>query len=66
LATEVNVENIKESTGATIIGDLIGKKINIMAGENKGRAVLRIASEPVPVVLLGNELRLGLCNKSGA
>ena len=47
LAAKVNVESIKASTGATTIGDLIGKKIKIIVGEHKGRAVLRIDPQPV-------------------
>ena len=47
LSARADVESLKASTSAHTTGDLIGKRITIKVGEHKGKAVLRINSEPV-------------------
>jgi len=48
LSSHVDVESIKSATGATTVGDIIGKRIRITIGEHKHQAVLRINPQPVP------------------
>jgi len=47
LAARVNVEALASATGARTIGEAIGKKIKIVIGQHKGKAVLRIDPQPV-------------------
>lgn len=42
LSAGVDVQSLKSTTGALTIADVIGKRITIMVGEHKHKAVLRI------------------------
>jgi hypothetical protein len=41
-----NVSALKAATGASTIGDLIGKRVTILIGEHRKKPVLRISPEP--------------------
>jgi hypothetical protein len=43
LAARENTRNLKAATGAHCVGDLIGKRVTIVIGQHKGKAVLRIS-----------------------
>lgn len=47
LSAGIDVESLKTSTGAGTVGELIDKKIKIIVGQHKGKAVLRIDQQPV-------------------
>jgi hypothetical protein len=47
LASRVDVDSLKKSTGVRTMGELVGKKILIKLGEHKKNIVLRISPEPV-------------------
>jgi len=47
LSAMIDVKSLKSSTGATTVGELIGKQIRIYVGQFKKKAVLRIDPEPV-------------------
>jgi hypothetical protein len=41
-----NVAALKAATGASTVGDLIGKRVTIIVGEHRKKPVLRISPEP--------------------
>lgn len=47
LSAGADVQSLKSATGAQTVGESIGKKIKIMIGEHRKKAVLRIDPNPV-------------------
>ncbi len=48
LSAKVDKDSIKSATGASTIGELLGKQIVIQLDEYKKESVLRISPQPVP------------------
>lgn len=46
LSAQVDIQSLKSATGAKTAGELIDKRIVIMTGEHKRKAVLRISAMP--------------------
>jgi len=46
LSSGVDVKSLKSSTGARLVGEVIGKQITIHVGEFKQKPILRIDSNP--------------------
>ena len=46
VSSKVDVQSLKSATGASTVGELIGKRIVILVAEHKGKAVLRISPMP--------------------
>jgi hypothetical protein len=46
LSAQVDVQSLKSATKAETIAEVIGKKIIILVGEHRGKAVLRISAMP--------------------
>ena len=46
LSAQVDVQSLKSATGGATIAEVIGKKIIILVGEHRGKAVLRISAMP--------------------
>jgi len=46
LAAQVDVQSLKSATKAETIAEVLGKKIVILVGEHRGKAVLRISAMP--------------------
>ena len=47
MASRESVQSLKSATGAKTVGEVAGKRITIMVGEFKHKAVLRIDPQPV-------------------
>lgn len=47
LSAAADVQSLKTATAAQTVGDVIGRKIKIIVGEHKRKAVLRIDTKPV-------------------
>lgn len=45
LSAKVDIESIKTATDARTVGDLAGKRITIIVGEHRRKAVLRISTK---------------------
>lgn len=46
LSAQVDIQSLKSATGAQTVGEVIGKRIVIITGEHKRKAVLRISAMP--------------------
>ena len=47
VSAKVDTESLKSATGARTVGELSGRKIRIVVGEHRRKAVLRIDPQPV-------------------
>jgi len=46
VSAQVDVQSLKSATKAETIAEVVGKKIVILVGEHRGKAVLRISAMP--------------------
>ena len=47
LSEKGELEALKESTGASTLGDLIGRQVRLQVRSRKGHSIIRISSRPV-------------------